>query len=61
MINVCYFQYLATEAGGHGGGGEYDIQKGFGWTNGVVLDLLNRYGSTMTALESGSKNSINKM
>jgi alpha,alpha-trehalase len=24
----------------YGGGGEYDPQDGFGWTNGVVLDLL---------------------
>lgn len=55
----CYFlinfqQYLATELGGHGGGGEYDVQKGFGWTNGVILDLLDRYGATLTA-SSGSK------
>lgn len=26
-----------------GGGGEYGIQVGFGWTNGVVLDMLRRY------------------
>jgi alpha,alpha-trehalase len=49
---------LATEAGGHGGGGEYDIQKGFGWSNGVVLDLLNRYGAQLTTAQSGSKHSI---
>jgi len=23
-----------------GGGGEYEVQEGFGWTNGVILDLL---------------------
>lgn len=28
-----------------GGGGEYDIQEGFGWTNGVILDLLLTYGA----------------
>lgn len=27
-----------------GGGGEYEVQEGFGWTNGVVLDLLLTYG-----------------
>nr|AFS17322.1 trehalase [Belgica antarctica] len=42
-------KYLATELGGHGGGGEYEVQKGFGWSNGVILDLLDRYGSTITA------------
>jgi alpha,alpha-trehalase len=25
------------------GGGEYPLQDGFGWTNGVLLDLMNRY------------------
>uniref|UniRef100_A0A1I7YU36 Trehalase n=1 Tax=Steinernema glaseri TaxID=37863 RepID=A0A1I7YU36_9BILA len=26
-----------------GKGGEYDVQDGFGWTNGAILDLLNTY------------------
>ncbi|WP_342595729.1 alpha,alpha-trehalase TreA [Salinicola lusitanus] len=26
-----------------GGGGEYDVVDGFGWTNGVLLDLIHRY------------------
>jgi alpha,alpha-trehalase len=25
------------------GGGEYPLQDGFGWTNGVLLKLMNRY------------------
>ncbi len=25
------------------GGGEYPLQDGFGWTNGVLLNLLNKY------------------
>jgi alpha,alpha-trehalase len=28
-----------------GGGGEYPLQDGFGWTNGVTLKLLSLYGS----------------
>uniref|UniRef100_A0A158R5V2 Trehalase n=1 Tax=Syphacia muris TaxID=451379 RepID=A0A158R5V2_9BILA len=31
-----------------GGGGEYDVQEGFGWTNGVILDLLVTYGSQLS-------------
>ncbi|KFD52483.1 hypothetical protein M514_06680 [Trichuris suis] len=31
-----------------GGGGEYDVQEGFGWTNGVALDLLLTYGHRLT-------------
>jgi hypothetical protein len=34
-------EYLqALEAGG----GEYPSQDGFGWTNGVLLALINKYG-----------------
>ena len=25
------------------GGGEYPLQDGFGWTNGVLLNLLNKF------------------
>lgn len=42
-------QYSALELGGHGGGGEYDIQIGFGWTNGVIMDLLAKYGDKLTS------------
>ncbi|WKY04858.1 hypothetical protein Q1695_005677 [Nippostrongylus brasiliensis] len=31
-----------------GGGGEYEMQEGFGWTNGVLLDLLKIYGNQLT-------------
>lgn len=46
---VMYEKYIATELGGHGGGGEYNIQIGFGWTNGVILDLLAKYGQHLTS------------
>lgn len=49
-------KYDATRFGGFGGGGEYVVQTGFGWTNGVIMALLNRYGDTMSsadAFESG--------
>ncbi|XP_035793158.1 trehalase-like isoform X1 [Anopheles albimanus] len=41
-------KYDAQELGGHGGGGEYDVQTGFGWTNGAAMDLMNKYGDRMT-------------
>ncbi|MBN2036838.1 MAG: alpha,alpha-trehalase TreF [Chitinispirillaceae bacterium] len=31
-----------------GGGGEYDLQDGFGWTNGVFLAMWNRLGARHT-------------
>ncbi|KFD68987.1 hypothetical protein M514_06676 [Trichuris suis] len=30
-----------------GGGGEYDVQEGFGWSNGAALDLLLKYGDRL--------------
>jgi alpha,alpha-trehalase len=36
-------KYDALKLGGTGGGGEYVPQIGFGWSNGVVLDLLRLY------------------
>ena len=36
-------KFSAEEVGVPGGGGEYEVQEGFGWTNGVTLDLLARY------------------
>ncbi|KPJ35973.1 trehalase [Burkholderia multivorans] len=38
-------KYVVEGAGqGGGGGGEYPLQDGFGWTNGVTLKLLQMYG-----------------
>mmetsp|Transcript_31898 Transcript_31898/g.77730 ORF Transcript_31898/g.77730 Transcript_31898/m.77730 type:complete len:584 (-) Transcript_31898:153-1904(-) len=36
-------KYDARHCGVGGGGGEYGVQIGFGWTNGVVLGLLRRH------------------
>ncbi|XP_018333659.1 trehalase-like [Agrilus planipennis] len=33
-------KYDAREAGLYGGGGEYPVQAGFGWSNGVVLKFI---------------------
>ncbi|XP_076760877.1 trehalase isoform X2 [Xylocopa sonorina] len=42
-------KYDATVSGGHGGGGEYEVQLGFGWTNGIIMDLLDKYGDRFAA------------
>ncbi len=46
-------KYNALVPGARGEGGEYYPQVGFGWTNGVVLHLLNTYGDKWT-LEEGA-------
>ncbi|KAJ8665424.1 hypothetical protein QAD02_007086, partial [Eretmocerus hayati] len=47
--NSMYEKYDATVSGGHGGGGEYEVQLGFGWSNGLIIDLLDKYGDRLTA------------
>lgn len=44
-------QYSADTLGGHGGGGEYDVQIGFGWTNGVIIDNLAKYGDILQSYD----------
>merc|ERR550534_2182416 len=42
--DIIYEKYNCEEpGGGAGGGGEYEVQEGFGWTNGVTMHLLSRY------------------
>ncbi|XP_053996141.1 trehalase-like [Hylaeus anthracinus] len=38
-------KYDSIRPGKGGGGGEYDVQTGFGWTNGVVFEFLNTFAS----------------
>jgi len=46
--NHMFEKYDVTVDGLPGGGGEYDVVVGFGWTNGVVLDFMNTYGDRLT-------------
>mmetsp|Transcript_22587 Transcript_22587/g.65063 ORF Transcript_22587/g.65063 Transcript_22587/m.65063 type:complete len:80 (-) Transcript_22587:126-365(-) len=45
-------KYDADEFGKDGAGGEYKPQVGFGWTNGVALQLLERYGDRLAEREA---------
>ena len=52
-----------------GGGGEYDVQEGFGWSNGVLLHFLSKYpkirfedrGDTGSGLSINSPSWLYKM
>jgi alpha,alpha-trehalase len=44
---VMHEKYNGLIAGVYGTGGEYSAQVGFGWTNGVTLDWIRRYYSTI--------------
>ncbi|XP_023026879.2 trehalase [Leptinotarsa decemlineata] len=41
--NEMFEKYDALSSGEYGGGGEYIVQTGFGWTNGVALSFINEY------------------
>ena len=48
--------------GDAGHGGEYNVQEGFGWSNGVVLNFLSTYGNKLQApMPKCSDASIAKM
>lgn len=56
------FSYSDVDSAGRGG--EYTVQAGFGWTNGVVLWAASNYGKVLNApdcppliLATGSTNS----
>lgn len=44
-FNEMFEKYDAVKPGFYGGGGEYVVQSGFGWTNGVVFEFLDIYCS----------------
>ena len=37
------YQIFLLQIGLPGGGGEYDVQEGFGWSNGVLLHFLSKH------------------
>lgn len=45
LPSAMFEKYDVRAVGSPGDGGEYVVQAGFGWTNGVLLDLLERYGN----------------
>uniref|UniRef100_A0A452SZW5 Trehalase n=1 Tax=Ursus maritimus TaxID=29073 RepID=A0A452SZW5_URSMA len=47
--SAMFEKYDISNGGQPGGGGEYEVQEGFGWTNGVVLMLLDRYGDRLSS------------
>ncbi|KAF8365850.1 tre-1 [Pristionchus pacificus] len=46
------YNVSSTSEDSAGSGGEYEVQTGFGWTNGVILDLLDKYGDKMASSPS---------
>ena len=63
-VRGCYLNFLskghmfekydATSITKIGGGGEYEVQLGFGWTNGVILDFFDMYCDRLTSKDLNS-------
>ncbi|XP_064093188.1 trehalase-like [Macrobrachium nipponense] len=52
--NAMFEKYSVERLGLPGGGGEYDVQLGFGWSNGVAMRLLTIFRDRLTATTGGS-------
>lgn len=52
-------KYDAVVPGQGGGGGEYRVQEGFGWTNGIIFEVLSLYPD-LSAATTESFDSINQ-
>lgn len=44
-------KYNSEKIGTPGIGGEYTVQSGFGWTNGIILKILSNFGSNLKVPE----------
>ncbi|XP_054760033.2 trehalase-like [Lytechinus pictus] len=51
--NLMFEKYDVERQGVPGHGGEYAVQAGFGWTNGVIMSLLDHYGDQLQ-IDTGS-------
>ncbi len=47
FLGQIFEKYHAEMVGHPGGGGEYIVQEGFGWTNGVILWILKTFGNDL--------------
>ena len=45
-----YEKYDVREPGKRGSGGEYEVQAGFGWTNGVTISFIHTFRDDLIEL-----------
>ncbi|XP_046606777.1 trehalase-like isoform X1 [Neodiprion virginianus] len=51
---VLFEKYSAINPGKYGGGGEYNVQTGFGWTLGVIMEFMDQWGESISSEDSAS-------
>lgn len=47
---MIFEKYDANSVGDYGIGGEYVVQDGFGWTNGVIIKFFEYYGNRLNLI-----------
>ena len=52
---MIFEKYSVNDIGSYGGGGEYAVQEGFGWTNGVAIKFLDMFGDRLKVLSNNNK------
>ncbi|KAK3874699.1 hypothetical protein Pcinc_020379 [Petrolisthes cinctipes] len=52
--HAMFEKYNVSVVGLPGGGGEYSVQAGFGWSNAVAMRLMDMYGDRLTATTGSS-------
>ncbi len=48
------------QIGAPGHAGEYEVQEGFGWTNGVLLYFLSKYGDLLSYEDNTATNPVTR-
>ena len=62
MAGVLFDKYDVRGSGGDaGGGGEYQTQIGFGWTNGVLLALGGLYPDLAVSIHDATPDRMQEM
>ncbi|ODN06626.1 Trehalase [Orchesella cincta] len=52
QTEAMFEKYDVSIVGSAGSGGEYEVVVGFGWSNGVVLDFLKKYGLRLVPVDN---------
>jgi alpha,alpha-trehalase len=53
-VGTIFEKYNDTTTNAAGGGGEYEVVEGFGWSNGVLIWVADKFGQNLTMPECGN-------
>ncbi|KAI5459802.1 trehalase-like protein [Mariannaea sp. PMI_226] len=56
---IMFEKYTDTSLNGAGGGGEYEVVEGFGWTNGVLIWAVDTFGNDLKRPNCGNIKAAN--